>query len=70
MEKRKKKGRNDNLKRPISNTRFFILPVLITSAIDIITVISIISVIITIIRPCKSGNHKEKTSDVSALKGL
>ena len=54
-KKKKKEGRNDNLKGPISNIKFFILPVLTASAIDIITVINIISVITTVISPCKSG---------------
>ena len=47
----KKKGRKQwQFKRAISNIKFFILPVLTASAIDIITVINIISVITTIIR--------------------
>ena len=54
-DKKRKEGRNDNLKGPISNIKFFILPVLTASAIDIITVVNIISVITTIINPCKSG---------------
>ena len=64
-----KKRQNGNLKGPISNIRFFILPVLTTSAIHIITVIDIISVITAIIRPRDSVNHAhtQKEKDTMCL---
>lgn len=69
--KGRKKEKHDNLKGSISNIKFFILPVLTTSASDIITVVNTISVMTAIIRPCISETHtQKKTLYVSAFDGL